>query len=100
MIGLISYYKPAMTLCLHHCMGKFLTSLKLSLDIKNSKETHTYALTDKRILAQKFRVPKIQFTDHIKLNNENQSVDTSMLLRRGEQNTHKRKYADKMWSRD
>jgi hypothetical protein len=36
------------------------------------------------ILAQKFGIPKIQFTDHMKLNKkEDQSVDTSALLRRG-----------------
>jgi hypothetical protein len=36
------------------------------------------------ILAQKLRVPKIQFTKHLKLKNkEDQSVDTSILLRRG-----------------
>ena len=40
------------------------------------------ALTDKRILAQKFRIPKIQFTKHMKLKKkEDQSVDTSFLFR-------------------
>jgi hypothetical protein len=35
-------------------------------------------------LAQKLRIPKIQFPKHIKLNKkEDQSVDTSVLLRRG-----------------
>ena len=42
-----------------------------------------YALTDKWILAQKFRIPKIQFTNHMKLKKEDQSVDTLILLRRG-----------------
>jgi hypothetical protein len=37
-----------------------------------------------RIVAQKLRLPKIQFTKHIKLkNNEDQNVDTSFLLRMG-----------------
>jgi hypothetical protein len=31
---------------------------------------------------------------------EDQSVDTSILLRRGEQNTHGRNFRDKVWSRD
>jgi len=31
---------------------------------------------------------------------ENQSVDVSDLLRRGNKNTHRRKYGDKVWSRD
>ena len=43
-----------------------------------------YALTDKWILAQKFGIPKMQFTDHMKLKrSEDQSVDVSVLLRRG-----------------
>ena len=38
---------------------------------------HFYALTDKWILAQKLGIPKIQFTDHMKLKKkEDQSVDT------------------------
>jgi hypothetical protein len=43
-----------------------------------------YALTVKWILAQKLRIPKIKFTDHMKLlKKEEQSVATSILLRRG-----------------
>ena len=43
-----------------------------------------YVLTDKWILSQNLRIPKIQFTDHMKLKKkEDQSVDTSVLLRRG-----------------
>ena len=41
-----------------------------------------YAFTDKWILVQKFRIPKIQFTDHMKLKEEDQSVDALVLLRR------------------
>ena len=49
-----------------------------------TKEHTWYVLTDKWILAQKFRIPKIQFTDHMKLKKkEDQSVDTLILLRRG-----------------
>jgi hypothetical protein len=33
--------------------------------------------------AQKLRIPKIQFTDRIKLKKEEQNVDASVLLRRG-----------------
>jgi hypothetical protein len=46
---------------------------------------HTqYLLVDKWILAQKLRIPKIQFAKHMKLQKkEDQSVDTSILLRRG-----------------
>ena len=43
-----------------------------------------YALTDKWILAQKFIISKIQFTDHMKLKKkDSQNVDASVLLRRG-----------------
>ena len=36
------------------------------------------------VLAQKLRIPKIQFKDHMKLKKkEDQSVDTLVLLRRG-----------------
>jgi hypothetical protein len=41
-----------------------------------------YALTDKWILAQKLRIPKIQFAKHKKVKKrEDQCVDTSFLLR-------------------
>jgi hypothetical protein len=36
------------------------------------------------ILAQELRIPKIQFTDHMKLKKkEDQSLDTSVLFRKG-----------------
>jgi hypothetical protein len=48
-----------------------------------TKEQTWYVLTDKWILAQKFRIPKIQFTDHMKpKKKEDQSVGASVLLRR------------------
>jgi hypothetical protein len=41
-------------------------------------------LTEKSILAQKLGIPKIQFIDHMKFKKkEDQSVDTSVLLRTG-----------------
>jgi len=36
----------------------------------------------------------------MKLKKEDQSVDASDLLRSGNENTHRRKYGDKVWSRD
>ena len=48
-----------------------------------TKEHMWYTLTDKWILAQKFGISKIQFTDHMKVKKEDQSVDTTILLRRG-----------------
>jgi hypothetical protein len=41
-----------------------------------------YTLTDKSILAQEHRIPKIQFTDHMNLKKKYQSADISVLLRR------------------
>ena len=49
-----------------------------------TKEHTWYALTDEWTLAQKLRIPKIQFTKYMKLKKkENQNVDASILLRRG-----------------
>jgi hypothetical protein len=48
-----------------------------------TKELTWYALTDRWILAHKLRIPKIQFAKHMKLKKEDQSVDTSFLLRMG-----------------
>ena len=42
-----------------------------------------YELTDKWILSQKLRIPKIQFTDYMFKKKEDQSVDISDLLRWG-----------------
>jgi hypothetical protein len=48
------------------------------------KEQTWYAFTDKWVLAQKFGIPKILFTDHMKLKKKkDQSLDASVLLRRG-----------------
>jgi hypothetical protein len=47
------------------------------------KSNTWYALTDKWILAQKLGILMIQFTNHIKLKKEDQSVDILVLLRRG-----------------
>jgi hypothetical protein len=48
----------------------------------------------------KLRIPKIKFTDHMKLKKkEDQNMDASTFLRRGK-NAHRSKCADKMWSRD
>jgi hypothetical protein len=47
-----------------------------------TEEHSWYALTDNRILAQKFRIPKIQFTNNKKLKEE-QSVDITILHKRG-----------------
>ena len=59
-----------------------------------------HAFTNKWILAQKIRIPKVQFTDHMKLKKkEEQSMDTSVLLRRGNK-IPMGGDKDKVWSRD
>jgi hypothetical protein len=42
-----------------------------------------YVLTDKWILGKKLIIPMIQLTDPIKFKTEDQSVDASVLIRRG-----------------
>jgi hypothetical protein len=50
----------------------------------SKKEHKWYALTDKWILAQKLRIPRIQFAKHMKFKKkEYQNVYTSFLLRMG-----------------
>jgi hypothetical protein len=52
-------------------------------EVSQSQKNTRYVLTDKWILAQKLGIPKIQFTDHMKLKKkEDQSVGASVLLRR------------------
>jgi hypothetical protein len=48
-----------------------------------TKEVTWYVLTDKWILAQKPRIPKIQLLKHKKIKKEDQLVDTSFLPRIG-----------------
>ena len=48
-----------------------------------TKEVTWYALTDKWILAQKPRIPKIQLPKHKKIEKEDQHMDTSFLPRIG-----------------
>jgi hypothetical protein len=67
-------------------LGKWmdLEGIILSEVTQSQKKTHDIALTDKWILAQKLRIPKIEFAKHKKIKkNEDQGVDTSPLLRMG-----------------
>ena len=50
-------------------LGKWkeLENIILSEVTQSQKNTHAMHITDKWILAQKLRIPKIQFTDHVKL---------------------------------
>jgi hypothetical protein len=63
-------------------LGKWMDLEDIILsEVTQSQKNHTwYALTDKWILAQKLRIPKIQFAKHMKLKKKgDQSVDTSFL---------------------
>jgi hypothetical protein len=65
-------------------LGKWkeLESIVLNC-ITQSQNNSSYELTDKWIFPQMLRIYKIQFTDHMKLNEkEYQSDDVSVLLRR------------------
>jgi hypothetical protein len=67
-------------------LGKWmdLEDIILSEVSLSQNKSHDNALTDKRILAQKLRISKIQLAKHMKLKKkEDQSVDTSVLLRMG-----------------
>ena len=64
-----------------------------------TKEYTCYALTDKWIVGQKLRIPKMQITDPMKLKKEKeeQSMDTVVLLRRANKIP---RGGDKVWSRE
>jgi hypothetical protein len=68
------------------CSGQWLAEsiyLCIGQDDSIKKEQTQYVLTDKCILAGKFRIPQIQFTDHMKpKKKEVQNVDASVLFRR------------------
>jgi hypothetical protein len=66
-------------------LGKWmdLEDIILSEVTQSQKNTHDI-LTDKRLLAQKLRKPKIKFANNMKLKKkEDQSVDTWFLFRMG-----------------
>jgi len=73
----------------------------IASEVAQSQTQKQYALTDKCILAQMFQLPKIQSTDLMKLNRkDDQSLDASVILKRENKNIHRRRYWDKVWSRD
>jgi hypothetical protein len=52
-------------------LGKWMDLKDIILSEVTQQKEHTwYALTDKWILAQKFRISKIQFAKHMKLKNK------------------------------
>ena len=60
-------------------LGKCMDVKKYpKLDNLVTKKHTWYALIDKWIFAQKFRISMTQFTDHMDLRNKDQSVDASV----------------------
>ena len=58
--------------------------MKLKKKEDQSMDVYPFAFLNKHILAQKLRIPKIQFAKHKKIKKrEDQRVDTSFLLRIG-----------------
>jgi hypothetical protein len=78
-----------------------LEHIMLSEVTQSQNGTLIDALTDMWLLVQKLRIPKIQLTDHMKLKKkEDQSVDTSVLLRRGNKILTGGNMEEKVWRRD
>jgi hypothetical protein len=65
-------------------LGKWMELENILSEVTQSqKNTHgIHSLISKYILAQKLEIPKIQLTDHIKHNKEDQGVGTSVRLKR------------------
>jgi len=106
-IYIMEYYSAIKNNDFMKFLGKWmeLENIILSEVTQSQKNTHgmhsLITFTDKWILYQKLKIPKIQFIDHMKLKkNKDQSADASVLLRRGNKNIHRRKYRDNLWSRD
>ena len=52
-------------------LGKWIKLESILCEVTQSEKKHTwYVLTDMWILAQKLRIPKVQFTNHMKRNKE------------------------------
>jgi hypothetical protein len=92
----MEYYSAIKTNEFMKFFGKWMELENIFLSEVTQSQKNTHGLH-----SLKLRIPKIQFTDHMKLKKKkDQSMDTLVLLRRGEQNTHERRYRDEMWSRD
>ena len=64
--------------------GKWMELENTLSEVTQSQKHTWYVLTDKWKFGKKLRIPTIQLTDHMKLKKkEGQSVDTSVLLGRG-----------------
>jgi hypothetical protein len=61
-------------------LGKWMDLEGIILSEETQSQKNTHALTDKWILAQKPRIPKIQFAKFMKLKKGDKSVDTLFLL--------------------
>ena len=66
-------------------LGKWMDveDIVLCEESQLQKNTHDMHSLISGFFAQKLRIPKIQFAKHMKLKKEDQSMDTSFLLRMG-----------------
>ena len=74
----LEYYSPIKNNELMKFLGKWMNLEDIILgEVKQSSKYRHDMHSDKWILAQKLRIPKIQFAKHMKLKKkEDQSVDT------------------------
>jgi hypothetical protein len=82
----MEYYSAIKKQWLHEIHRQMIGTRKYHPEWGNTvtKEHTWYILIDKWILGKKPRIPMIWLTDHMKVKkNEDQSVDASVLLRRG-----------------
>ena len=63
--------------------GKWMDLENLTLNEVTQSQKNTHSMHSLISFTPKLGIPKIQFTDHMKLKKDDQSVDTSVLLRRG-----------------
>jgi hypothetical protein len=73
---------------------------ELGNPITNEHTWYHGILTDKWILAQKLRILKIKFTEQMKLKRRKTKYGYPSPSSKGEQNTHGRRYRDKVCSKD
>jgi hypothetical protein len=95
----MKYYSAIKNDELMKFLGKWMELENIILSKLTQSQKNTYcihSLKSRWMLDQKLQIPKIQFTDHMKLRKkDDQSVGVSVPLRR-EQNTHRSKYRDEV----
>ena len=91
-------------------LGLNILGFPRNLSFRNRQENHKFkgffgyilslgAVTGGAVHSFNPRMPKIQFTDHMNFRRKTK-VWILLFFLEGEQNTHVRRYRDKVWSRD